>query len=138
VGHVLTVDGIRHDLRDRVTDVAGAGDLPLLRIHRTENRGVVVITAAPATRDGSPVLGNLTTLGLGEGGLVRVPGLRVAIEWTGKPGRVAANGMPCRLCFAALGTDETAIACACAAPFHLECHALCVTCPGCGTPGGAG
>ena len=107
-------------------------------MHRTESRGVVAITAVPATRDGFPILGNLTTVAWGEGGLIRLPGLRVDIEWTGTPRPVSANGMPCRLCFAAPGFEEMAIACACGAPFHPECHALCVSCPGCGAPGGAG
>jgi hypothetical protein len=133
VPHVLALDDSRHEVTD-ATEIGRAGQLPVVRVHRTA-AGVVVISAVPATRDGAPMLGNLATVASGEGAVVRAGGLRMCLEWSAACRSVPAGVAPCRLCFGTFASGEPAMACGCEAPFHVECHALCVTCPACGMPG---
>jgi hypothetical protein len=134
VPHYLALDDVLHQLAE-ATDVGRAGSLPVLRVHPTETGGLVAISTVPATRDGAPMLGNLATIAWGEGAVVRANGLRIGVEWSAACRRVPAGLVPCRLCFGSFAAGEIAMACSCDAPFHLECHALCVTCPACGMPG---
>ena len=140
MAHSIVIDGTRHEIDDvgDVIDVGAASDGPLIRVQRGVD-GAVVISTAAATRDGAPMLGNLAVVAAGEGALVRAGALLVRVEWQAVARRIRAAGpAECRLCFGALAVNEPAVACGCDAPFHVECHALCETCPACGMPGGGG
>jgi len=135
MAHSIVIDGARQEL-DHAIDVGDAGAAPRMRVQRGAD-GAVVISAAPALRDGAPLLGNLAVVAPGEGALVRTGTLLVRVEWRAAPRSIrAAAPADCRLCFGAFEPHEPAVACGCDAPFHVECHALCETCPACGMPGG--
>jgi hypothetical protein len=134
--HALLLDGSSRPLTAAV-DVARAGGRALLRVLPLASLDAVVVAAAPATRDGRELVGRLAVVDAGVGAVFRAAGLRAELCWQPAPRRRPAQaGEECRLCFGACAAGEEAVACACGAPFHPECRALCVTCPGCGERAG--
>jgi len=121
----------------RVDGTIDLGGPPRVRVQPTAGGGVVVMSAAPTTRDGTPVPGNLAPVLWGEGARVRSGGTLLVLEWQAAPRpHRAGAAASCRLCFGRLEQDAWASVCGCDAPFHAECHALCITCPACGLPAG--
>jgi hypothetical protein len=134
--HVLTLGSARFIVDDGV-DVVDVGRIPngppLVRAHRLPSGDTVVITGSEASRDGLPLLGNLALVSWGQGGLLRVAGVRVVIEWEARAARrVIGAGRSCRLCFGAFGSEEQGVICPCEAVFHGDCDAARADCPGCG------
>lgn len=135
MAHEIIIDGTPHTWRG-AADLGPAGR-PWLRAHRLANGDTVVITAAAATRDGAPLLGNLAVVPWGASALLRVGAARVEIAWQSRAETgTAPAATRCRLCFGAVTAGELQVQCSCAATFHEECDRVRHTCPACGQPPG--
>jgi hypothetical protein len=132
--HEIVIDGERRTLGE-VTTIGRGAAAPLLRAHRSARGDAVIITTRAATRDGLPVVGNLTVVGWGESAIVRVADdLKIDVVWRAAARRSTAGASrSCRLCFAAWAPGETATSCpGCEACFHVDCNRAQIHCPGCG------
>jgi len=131
--HEIDFDNARTLLRGRV-DVAPDGATPLARIHRLADGDALALLAAPATRDGVPVLGNVVRVGWGESTVLRLAGHRLALVWSAELRREAAAGGTCRVCGGAFTRGESIVVCACESAHHEDCHRLRTDCLSCGAP----
>jgi len=131
--HEIDFDNTKTLLRDRL-DVAADGGAPLARIHRLADGDALALLAAPATRDGAAVLGNVVRVDWGQSTVLRLAGRRLALVWNAEVRRETASGGTCRLCGGAFTRGETIVVCACESAHHEECDAHRVDCLTCGAP----
>jgi hypothetical protein len=133
MAHEIIMDGAPQP-PSAVTDI-GPAARPWLRVHRLPNADTLVISSAGATRDGTPLLGNLGLVPWGTSALLRAGAARVEIVWHARSEVGAADGATCcRMCFGSIAAGEPALRCACAVLLHEECDKVRITCPGCGLP----
>lgn len=132
--HEIIFAGERRALRD-IVEIDHPGQARLGRVLRLANGDAVVITAVEATRDGVPMLGNISVVSWGVGALIRVARMLVEVVWRAQSApRAAEAGRRCRVCFGSFTAGELAVACPCAALFHSDCHTAYLSCPDCGAP----
>ncbi len=130
--HEILIDGSRCTLCE-VIDIGRNGMPPLVRVVPLANGDAAVITAAAASRDGVPVVGQLARIERGSGAIIRSGSLQLAIAWQSRGERRApVPGERCRVCFGAFDAGAETARCVCDAVFHSECDRVRLTCPGCG------
>ena len=132
----VTINGAPVPLHDG-SAVADIAHDRVLRLYRSADDALVVLVGvAAATRDGLPVIGQLTVVESGTSALIRVGRVKAEILWRGSlTRRVVRPGQRCRVCLGGFAARETAAACNCQAVFHLDCERVRISCPGCGAAG---
>lgn len=149
MAHVIGIAGAEHRLGAEwsLSDERGGASL---RVFLCANGDAFAIgrSGAGATRDGVPMLGDVTVVRWGHSALLRVDGQKVEILWRASgERRLARSGERCRLCFGSFDRSqqedpgrrghsteprEEVCTCACLAVFHAACDAVRVNCPSCG------